>query len=75
MSEEEGQVPEEKPVEEKPQKPNCYVVPEHIKPLLECCEEYEKGKIDEATFFARTLTKTGEFMEAVKKMREVKSSE
>jgi len=75
MAEEEGNIPQEENVQESKPKKDCYVVTEHIKPLLDCCEEYEQGKIDDATFFARTLTKTGEFMESVKKSREAKPSE
>jgi hypothetical protein len=74
MSEEEIP-PEETPVEEKPKKPDCYVVPEHIKPLLDCCQDFDEGKIDASEFFARTLVKTGEFMQAVKKRQEATSIE
>jgi len=65
MSEESS---ESQPVEEKPieKKPDCYVVPEHAKPLVECCKDYDEGRIDESTFFAEALVRTGEFMKAVK---------
>lgn len=72
MSEEEPKVAE-KPIE-KP-KPNCIVVPEHIKPLLECCRDFEEGKIDDSEFFARTLVRTGEYMQNVKKNRSQPKSE
>lgn len=59
----EGQPVEEKPVEKKPE---CYVVSERAKPLVECCKDFEEGRIDESTFFAEALVRTGEFMKAVK---------
>jgi len=54
---------ERKPVEKKV---DCYVVPETAKPLVECCKDYEEGRIDESTFFAEALVRTGEFMKSVK---------
>ena len=66
MSEEET-APEPK-VEEK--KPECYVVPDHLKPLIDCCEKYEKGEIGDGDFFANALIRTGEFMKGVRERRE-----
>lgn len=66
-------VPEET-AEETPQ-PECITIPEHMKPLFECCKEYDEGKIGESDFFARSLIKTGEFMQNVKKRREAEPSE
>lgn len=59
---------EEPKVEVKP-KPECIVIPEHIKPLIDCCRDFEEGRIDDSEFFARTLVKTGEYMQTVKKMK------
>ena len=69
---EEGEKPTE-PVAEK--KPECYVVPEHLKPLIECCEKYDKGEIGDGDFFANALIRTGEFMKNVRERRESKASE
>ena len=60
---------------EEPSEPECIVIPEHMKPLFECCKEYDEGKIAEGDFFARTLVRMGEFMENVKKKREGGESE
>ena len=73
MSEEET-VQEEATTEESSQ-PECIVIPEHMKPLFECCKEYDEGKISEGDFFARSLIRTGEFMQAVKKKKEGEESE
>ena len=59
---------EEAPVEEK--KSDCVVIPEHMKPLFECCKDFEEGRIDSSEFLARTLIRSGEFMQNVKKKRE-----
>ena len=74
MAEEETtpeEVTEEEPTttEEKTE-PECITIPEHMKPLFECCKEYDEGKIGEGDFFARTLVRMGEFMQNVKKKRE-----
>ena len=76
MSEEESTQEEvrEETVEETPQ-PECITIPEHMKPLFECCKEYDEGKIDSPDFFARALIRTGEFMQAVKKKKEGETSE
>ena len=58
-----SEVPEQKPVEKKSE---CYIVPERAKPLVECCKDFEEGRIDESTFFAEALVRTGEFMKSVK---------
>ncbi len=70
----EKQVVEEKPTEEaeKPSETNCIVIPDDMKPWYECCQEFKAGKIDDATFFAESLVRTGEFM---KKVREKKLGE
>jgi hypothetical protein len=68
MSEESGSEPI---VKEK--KPNCEVIPEHMKPLVDCCRDFDEGRIDASEFFARTLVKTGEFMQTVKKRQETPS--
>jgi hypothetical protein len=59
----------------KEKKSDCQVIPEHIKPILDCCRDYDEGKIDSAEYFAKTLQKTGEFMQIVKKMRETQNVE
>lgn len=61
--------------EELPKKENCIVIPEHMKPLFECCKDFYEGKIDDSDFFARALVRTGEFMQNVKKKREGAESE
>lgn len=75
-TQEEETVSEEEPTttEETPQN-ECIVIPEHMKPLFECCKEYDEGKIGEGDFFARSLIRTGEFMQAVKKRKEGETSE
>lgn len=75
MSNEEEIPPEETPVEEKPKKPDCYVVPEYIKPLLDCCKDFDDGKIDASDFFAKTLVNTGKFMEEVAKRKATQTTE
>lgn len=54
--------------EEKPGE-KCVTIPEHMKPLFECCKEYDEGKIDSSEFFARALVRTGEFMQKVKEKK------
>ena len=86
MSEEESTQEETAPKEtiediEKPttteetSQPECITIPDHMKPLFECCKEYDEGKIGEGDFFARSLIRTGEFMQAVKKRKEGEKSE
>ena len=54
----------------------CLVVPENIKPLVECCKDFEEGKMDSSDFFAKALIHTGEFMQKVKgKAKENEESE
>jgi len=53
--------------EEPEKKENCIVIPESMKPLFECCKEFDEGKINDSTFFAKALVRTGEFMQNVKK--------
>jgi len=60
---------EETPVKEKPTV-DCEVIPAHIKPLLDCCRDYDQGKIGPDDFFAKALTRTGEFMLEVSKRRQ-----
>jgi len=74
MSEETPKEETQVPVEEKREK-NCVVISEHMKPLFDCCKDFEEGKIDPSDFFARTLISTGKFMEEVKKTREMEKSE
>lgn len=63
----ESSEPHEEPVPEKiEKKPDCYMVPDSVKPLVECCKDFEAGRIDESTFFADALVKTGEFMKTVR---------
>ena len=50
-------------------KRDCIVIPEHMKPLFECCKDFDEGKIDSNDFFAKALIRTGEFMQAVKKTK------
>jgi hypothetical protein len=57
---------EERPVEKKS---DCYVVPDNVKPLVECCKDYAEGRIDDGTFFAEALVRTGEFMKAVRQSK------
>ena len=57
---------EEKNTEEK----ECIVIPDHMKPLFECCKEFDEGKLDSGDFFAKALIRTGEFMQSVRKRRE-----
>jgi hypothetical protein len=57
------------PEETQHEESKCYVVPEKVKPLVECCKKFEEGEIDEGTFFAEALVKTGEFMKAVKQSK------
>ena len=73
-TQEEETVAEETTEEESP-KPECITIPEHMKPLFECCKEYDEGKIDSSEFFARALIRTGEFIQNVKKKREGAESE
>jgi len=78
MSEEESQeeaeakkeVVEEEKVKE-PVKEPCLTLPDHMKPLVDCCKEFEEGKVDEGDVALRTL----EFMQAVRKRRESASEE
>lgn len=49
-------------------KKDCIVIPENMKPLFDCCKDFEEGKIDSEDFFAKALIRTGEFMRAVKEM-------
>ncbi len=59
---------EEAPVAEIPeQKNNCEIIPENMKPLLDCCKEFKEGKLSEGAFFAKAVTATGEFMQSVQK--------
>lgn len=60
--------------EETPQN-ECIVIPKYMQPLFECCREYDEGKIDSSEFFARSLIRTGEFMQNVKKRKESEVSE
>ncbi|GAI30111.1 unnamed protein product [marine sediment metagenome] len=71
------EVVEEKPTEEaeKPSEPNCIVIPDDMKPWYECCQEFKSGKIDDATFFAESLVRTGEFMKKVREKKTGESSE
>lgn len=54
---------EAKPIQTKNE---CIVIPDHMKPLFECCKDFDEGRIDSNDFFARALIRTGEFMQAVK---------
>ena len=77
MSEEETvqeETTEEVTTEESSQ-PECITIPDHMKPLFECCKEYDEGKIGSSDFFARALIRTGEFMQSVKKKRESETGE
>ncbi len=75
----EQEAPEEETASEEPttteeaSQPECVTIPEHMKPLVECCREYDEGKIDSGDFFARALIITGEFMQNVKKKQESES--
>ncbi len=73
----EKQVVEEKQSEEaeKPSETNCIVIPDDMKPWYECCQEFKSGKIDDATFFAESLVRTGEFMKKVREKKAGESSE
>jgi len=76
MSEEASNESSSEPVaEETPKKNDCLIVSEPVKPLLECCEKYERGEIGDSDFFATTLIHTGELMKRVKQERESRSSE
>lgn len=55
--------------ETKENKNNCIIIPEHMKALVECCQEYDQGKIESGDFFAKALMRTGEFMQEVQKRR------
>ena len=67
--------PTESSSEETPKKNDCLIVSEPVKPLLECCEKYERGEISDSDFFATALIRTGELMKHVKQQREAKSGE
>lgn len=54
----------------KEKKTPCEVIPEYMKPLVDCCKDFDEGKIDASEFLARTLVKTGELMQTVKKRQE-----
>jgi hypothetical protein len=72
------EVPEETVEEESAEETKqeeCVIIPEHMKPLFECCKDFDEGKIGESDFFARSLIQTGEFMQNVKKRREIEPSE
>jgi len=74
---EEEEVEEAEAIEEKiiPEKA-CLVVPEGVKPLVECCRDFENGKLESDDFFAKALIHTGEFMQKVKgKAKENEESE
>jgi len=58
-------------IEEVVAEPECLTVSDHMKSLVECCGEFEEGKVDEGTVALKTL----EFMQSVKKTRESESSE
>lgn len=75
MSDENPEPQEQEPAAEKliEKKSDCYHVPESVKPLVECCKDFEAGRIDESTFFADALVKTGEFMKFVKSRPKVES--
>jgi hypothetical protein len=76
MSSDENSEPQEQEshsAEKTEKKPECYVVPDSVKPLVECCKDFEAGRIDESTFFADALVKTGEFMKFVKTKPKVES--
>lgn len=47
-------------------KEDCIIIPRHMKPLIDCCKDFDEGKIDSSDFFAQALIKTGEFMKSVK---------
>jgi len=53
----------------------CIVIPENIKPLIECCRDYEQGKISSTDFFSKTLIRTGEFMQRVELSKKTPKSE
>ena len=74
MSEEETTAEEPTTTEEKAE-PECITIPEHMKPLFECCKDYDEGKIGASDFFARALIRTGEFMQSVKKKHEGEEGE
>jgi len=61
--------------EETPKKNDCLIVSEPVKPLLECCEKYKRGEIDDSDFLATVLVRAGELMKDVKQQRETRSSE
>ena len=68
----EAEAIEEKIIPEKA----CLVIPENIKPLVECCKDFEEGKMDSNDFFAKALIHAGEFMQKVKdKAKENEESE
>lgn len=64
----------EEVVEEAP-KNECIVLPEHTKPIVECCKEYDEGKIDSGDFFSKALISIGNFMQSVSKKKEAEQSE
>lgn len=55
---------EESPVEEKPQ---CLVLTDKQKSWIECCSEFDVGKIDDADFMAR--------IKNIKELKENKTTE
>lgn len=61
-TESETETTEEKETPEK----TCLNIPDHLKPLFECCRDFEEGKIESSDFFAKALIHTGEFMQKVK---------
>lgn len=74
-SEEIAEEPVTEPSEE-PKKPNeCIIIPEHMKPIVDCCRDYDKGKIDGTSFFSSVLVSTGKFMQDVEKRRTGEQSE
>ena len=61
---------EETTQEETTEEKECIVIPQHMKPLFECCKDFDEGKIDSGDFFSKALIRTGEFMQNVRKRRE-----
>jgi hypothetical protein len=55
---------------EEPKKPDeCIIIPEYMKPIVNCCRDYDAGKIDGTSFFSSVLVSTGKFMQDVEKRR------
>ncbi len=53
----------------------CPIIPDHLKPLVECCEQYDKGEIGGDEFFAKSLINTGKFMQSVRDRRKAETIE